>query len=177
MSRTDLLRELLRVTTSAREPAAREALAEAGVPLDCGSAWGFDYVEIDAYHYQPVPTGAPAVIVPHFEGGRLLDLVAVGLRSRSSRTLLGVCQVLGSDYLDHAREHHEPARFYSDPIDWYANGRAGAVIIDWRAMRHELRDLPGIASDDYATARWIDHALREPVSMPPIFVREACHAS
>lgn len=177
MTSIDLLSELLKVTTQARQPAARAELAHAAVPLDCGAAWGFDHVEIDAHHYQPAPCGTPAVIFPHFEGGRLLDLVAVGLRSRSSRTLLGICTVLGSDHLDRARERAEPVRFHADPIAWYANRRDGAVVIDWRAARHELRDLPGIACDDEMTARRIDRALREPVDLPPIYVREAPHAA
>lgn len=178
MTSGDLREELIRVCLNARHPEARSVLANAGVPLDCGQAWGFDYVEtIGSHHYQPDPAGAPAVIVPHFDGRKLVDLVAVGLRSRSCRTLRGVCTVLGSDHLDRARWGDQPARFYADPIAWFANGRDGAVVVDWRAARIQLADLPGIACDDEATARRIDDALRVPVDLPPIFVREACHAA
>lgn len=177
MTSLDLLRELVRVWLNARHPEARSVLADAGVPLDCGQAWGFDCVETDAYHYRHDPGGVPAVIVPHFEDRRLVDLVAVGLRQRSSRTLLGVCTILGSDHLDSARHRDRPARLYADPIDWYANRRDGAVVVDWRAARIKLSDLPGIACDEEATARRIDEALRVPMNLPPIFVREARHAA
>lgn len=177
MSNLDLLRELVRVCSAASHPDARATLAAAGVPLDCGSVWGFDHVEtIGAHHYQPDPAGAPAVIVPHFDSHKLVDLVAVGLRSRSCRTLTGTCTVLGSDHLDEARWRDEPARFYADPIAWFASGRDGAVVIDWQAARYELADLPGIACNDEGTARRIDEALRQPMPLPPIYVREACHA-
>lgn len=177
MSRTELLRELVRVTTQAREPTARQTLVDAGIPLDCGSAWGFDHVEIDVHHYYSAPSGLPAVIVPHFESGELVDLVAVGPRSRSCRTLLGVCTVLGSDSIERAKTHDEYLRLYADPIEWYAAGRVGAVIVDWRIAKYELRGLPGIACDDALTARRIERALRDPVDVPPIYVREACHAA
>lgn len=172
-----LLRELLQAHRKARQPEILGALHTCGLDINTGPVWGVDYVQADAHHYQPMPNGKSAVIVPYFVDGTLLDLVAAGLATRSSRTRRGVCTVLGGAWIDHARIVEEPVTIFPDPIEWLRNGRRGAVIVDWRSARYELADLPGIACSNSLIARRIDKALRIPAHVPPLFVRETRHAA
>ncbi|MFO1080571.1 MAG: hypothetical protein U1E23_08100 [Reyranellaceae bacterium] len=171
-----LLRELVRAHRNARRPDVRAALAACGLPLGQGPLWGVDFVEVTAHDYQPAPGGASAVIVPWFEDGELLDLVACSLATRACRTRTGLCVALGGEWLDHARQHRMPARLLADPIEWLRNGRRGCVPIDWRAAAYGLSDLPGIAASSPALARRVIDTLSRPLPVPPLFVPETRHA-
>lgn len=160
-----LLSELLRAYRTARSPELFRALSACGLRMSRGIVWGVDFVAIDRHHYAPEPGGKPAVIIPHFVDGRLLDLVAVGLRERSARTRLGVCVVLGEDALDWARDNQSTVRLHRDPIEWLRNDRHGAAIADWRGARLALLDLPSIACDAETAAR-IERVMRMPVRGP-----------
>ena len=140
-----LLRELLAARRTARLPELADALQACGLPIDGASTWGVGFVDIDSHNYAPAVGGKPAIIVPLFEGGALLDLIAVGLETRSTRTRRGLATVLGQEWLEHARETETAVRLFGDPIEWLRNGCRGAVVVDWRAARYELGDLPGIA--------------------------------
>src|SRR5580704_9988099 len=122
-----LLRELLQAHRTAwhsTHSGVGEALADCGLAKDQpGPLWGIDFVEIDAQHYQPVLDGKMAIIVPCFEDGALVDLVACGLATRSCRTRTGICTVLGREWLDHARDYGTAARLLPDPIEWLRNDR------------------------------------------------------
>jgi hypothetical protein len=123
-----LLRELLAAHRSARLPELAAALQACGLPIDTGPIWGVAFVEIDPHHYSPVAGGKPAIIAPLFEGGVLLDLVATGLETRTTRT------------------------------------------------RYALADVPGIACESEFLAKQVDRAMRQPVRLPKLFVREADRA-
>ena len=172
-----LLRELMQAHRKARQPEILAALRACDIDINTGPVWGVDHVQADAHHYAPAHDGKPAIIVPYIVDGALLDLVAAGLTTRSSRTRRGVCTVLGGAWLDHARINETPATIFPDPIEWLRNGRCGAVIVDWRSARYELADLPGIACSNSLLVNRVDKALREPVHVPPLFVREARHAA
>ena len=172
-----LLRELHAAHRKACRPEIRAALAACGLPVGEGPLWGVDFVEVTPHDYQPNPDGAASVIVPWFEDGVLLDLVACSLASRACRSRTGLCVVLGGEWLDHARAYQVPARLLADPIEWLRNGRRGCVPIDWRSAAHELADLPGIAASSPALARRLDAALRQPPRIPPIYVPEDRHAA
>jgi hypothetical protein len=153
-------------------------LKACGLPIDGPTIFGAALVEIiGAHNYAPADGGKPAIIVPLFEDGRLLDLVATGLGTRSARTRRGIATVLGREWLDHAKQTETAARLFSDPIGWLRNGRRGAVVIDWRAARYELGDLPGIVCENELLAKRVDRALREPSRLPQLFVREAHRAA
>lgn len=160
-----LLSELLRAYRTARTPDLFRALSACGLRMSRGIVWGVDFVAIDRHHYAPEPGGKPAVIIPHFVDGRLLDLVAVGLRERSARTRLGICVALGEENLDWARDSQSSVRLHRDPIEWLRNDRIGAAVVDWRGAKHALLDLPSIACDA-ATALRIESAMRAPVHVP-----------
>jgi hypothetical protein len=68
-------------------------------------------------------------------------------------------------------------RLFQDPIEWLTAGQCGAVVIDWRAARYELRDVPGIVCETELLAKRVDRALRQPSRLPQLFVREAHRAA
>jgi hypothetical protein len=172
-----LLRELLTAHRMARLPDLASALEACALPIDTGPTWGAAFVEIDAHNYAPAAGGKPAIITPLFDDGTLIDLVATGLETRSTRTRVGIATVLGFEWIDHARETATAVRLFADPIEWLRNGRRGAVIVDWRAARFVLADVPGIACESEFLAKQVDRAMRQPTHLPKLFVREADRAA
>ena len=136
-------------------------------------------MRVDAHHYAPEPGGKPALIIPHFEDGRLQDLVAVGLATRASRSRMGICSALGTNFIEKAREMETPLRLFADPIQWIKHRRHGACIIDWHLAHYILADLPaGIESEGgELLAAKVRKALDRPSRIPPIFVRETANAA
>jgi hypothetical protein len=175
---TRLFRELLAAHRTAENPERAAALQACGLPIYGPTIFGAALVEpIGAHNYALVAGGKPAIIIPFFENGRLLDLVATGLETRSTRTREGIATMLGREWIDHARDTETAARLFADPIGWLRNGRRGAVVIDWRAARYELADLPGIVCENELLAKRVDRALRQPSRFPQLFVREAHRAA
>lgn len=172
-----LFPELMAAHRTARLPGLADAVQACGLPIDGGPLWGISFVEIDPHHYAPAHGGKAAVIVPAFEDGRLLDLVATGLETRSTRTRAGVATVLGREWIDRAKDTETTVRLFGDPIEWLRNGCHGAVVIDWRAARYELGDVPGIACEGELLAKRVENALKRPVCIPQLFVREARRAA
>lgn len=168
-----LLLELVAAHRKARREDLAGALDACGLHQYVGPIFGVEFVAYDTHHWAPEPGGKPALIVPHFEDGRLLDLVAVSPRSRACRTREGVCTVLGGEWLDHARDYDTAARIYPDPLSWLLAGRRGAVIVDWRAARHVLADVPALECTAKALAERIDKAMRQPVNVPRLVVSHA----
>jgi hypothetical protein len=169
-----LFPELLAAHKLARKHDLQDALAACGL-TQTGPMWGIAFVSVDPHHYTPSPGGKPAIIVPGFVEGELIDLVATGLETRAIRTRCGVAAVLGEEWLDHARETESAARLFPDPVEWIRNGRRGAVIIDWRVARFALADVPRLNCESDRLARQVDESLRLPVHIPQIFVRESRH--
>jgi hypothetical protein len=173
---TALLRELLAAHRTARSPELAAALQACGLPVDGPSTWGVSFVDIDPHHYAPAG-GKAAIVTPLFADGALLDLIATGLATRSTRTRLGAATMLGRQWIDHAKDTETAVRLFGDPLEWLRNGCRGAVVIDWRAARYELADLPGIACENEMLAKRVEHALKQPARIPQLFVREAHRAA
>jgi hypothetical protein len=167
-----LLRELLTAHRIARTPDLATALQACGLPIDSGPAWGVAFVEPSGPHYTPREGGKPAIIVPVFDGGELIDLTATGLETRRTLTRLGIASVLGQDAIDRAKDGETYVYLFSDPIEWLRNGGRGAVVLDWSVARFALADLPAIACATEFLAARIDKELRQPLAVPPLFVRE-----
>jgi len=167
-----LLLELFAARRRLDDPELAATMGACGLQTDRGPLWGVDFVTVDQHHYEPAPDGRPAVIVPCFDGGELVDLVAVGLRARTCRTRTGVCTVLGRDAIDDAKDCGGAVEILTDPIAWLQNGRRGACVVDWRAARHELADVPSIECTSQALADRIDRAMRKPVDVPQIVVSD-----
>jgi hypothetical protein len=174
---TPLFIELLAARRTAQAPELAAALQACGLPIDTGGAWGVAFVDIDSHNYAPAAGGKAAIITPLFADGALLDLIATGLATCSTRTRLGVATMLGREWIDHAKATETAVRLFGDPIEWLRNGCRGAVVIDWRAARYELADLPGIACENEMLAKRVEHALKQPARIPQLFVREAHRAA
>jgi hypothetical protein len=170
-----LFPELLAARRTARLPELAAALQACGLPVT--TVWGVSFVEIDAHHYAPVVGGKPAIITPLFQEGVLLDLIATGLQTRSTRTRAGIATVLGREWIDHAKAAETTVRLFGDPIEWLRNGGRGAVVVDWRAARHVLADVSGIACETEFLAAQVERAMRQPVCLPKLFVRETNRAA
>jgi len=172
-----LLRELVTAHRLIRQPHYAEDFRRCGIDINGGLILGLTAIDFDDHHYAPAPGGKGALIIPHFQGNTLIDLVAVGLETFTCRTRTGIATVLGAEHIERARERGTVVRLFKDPIDWLRNGRRGACIVDWRAARHVLADVPGVACDDEITAAKIDR-LRQPAPVVPrIFVREPANAA
>lgn len=180
MSRTPinpLLCELVAAHRTARREDLAQALDACGLRQTGGPIFGVEFVAIDANNYAPEPNGKPAVIVPYFEGGELVDLVATGLATRTCRTREGLCVALGMDAIEEARWNEGQLRLYADPLEWLRHGRQGACVIDWRAARHALADVAAIVCSSDMLAARVEKALSQPVRLPTLYVREAAHAA
>src|SRR4051812_16701651 len=99
-----LLWELVAAHRNARREDLAQALAACGLRHPGAPIFGVEFVTIDANNYAPEPGGRAALIVPHFDNGELLDLVATGFATRTSHTREGLCVALGTDHIDRARE-------------------------------------------------------------------------
>lgn len=169
---TALLRELLAAHRIARHPEVAAALAPLCLPADGVPLWGLQSVVVEHGHYAPDPAGRPAIIVPVADDGRMIDLAATGLASRRIATRTGLGTILGQAALDRALVHQVPLHLFGDPIEWLQHRGAGAVVLDWRAAAFVLADLAGIACTSALLAGRVDKALRQPLRVPPLFVRE-----
>jgi hypothetical protein len=174
---TPMMRELLIAHRTARSPELAAALQTFGLPVSTGPVWGVSFVEIAPHNYAPGAGGKPAIIVPLFVDGELHDLVATGLATRQTRTREGIATVLGREWIECAKIYETAVRLFGDPIEWLRNECRGAVVVDWRAARYELADLPGIVCENELVAKRVDRALRQPSRLPQLFVRDANRAA
>jgi hypothetical protein len=172
-----LLVELQAAYAIAQRPELSEALAACGLRPG-GPVWGVDFVAFDSHHYAPAPGGKAAVIAPVFASDgdimEIVDLVACGLETRAMRTRSGVATVLGGQWVDMARETGGPLRLFPDAVEWLRNRGRGAVILDQRAARFALADVPAVNwCGDEKHARQLRHAMERPATIPQFFIREA----
>lgn len=167
-----LLSELISAHRTARRPELVEALEACGLPALGVPVWGVEFVEVAADYYQPRRCGHPAIIIPVFQDGELIDLTATGLATRRTAIRMGVASMLGQDAIDRATDAGTHLQVFSDPIEWLRNRCNGAVVLDWQAAGFALADVTAIACASELIAKKIDNAMRQPVRIPQLFVRE-----
>jgi hypothetical protein len=167
-----LLNELIAAHRTARLPPLVEALEACGLPVLGVPVWGVEFVELAGDYYQPRRGGHPAIIIPVFQDGELIDLTATGLATRRTVIRMGIASMLGQDAIDRATDDGTHLQVFSDPIEWLRNRCNGAVVLDWQAAGFALADVTAIACASELIAKKIDNAMRQPVRMPRLFVRE-----
>ena len=172
-----LLRELTAANRNLRDPEVAAMLEEIGLSTTRGRLWGVNRVTVDAGWYDPDPAGRAAIIVPVFEDHRLIDLVATGLASRRIARRDGCGVILGHTALECALYCEETLHLRRDPIEWLQRGGTGAVVLDWRRAPYILTELAGIACSSSELAAQVDKTLRQPLRVPPLFVRKARRAA
>ena len=159
------LRELLQAFRIARDPQLEDSLAACGLTQG-GPIWGFDLVEFSHLTYQPISGGDSALIVPVFEDGRIIDLVACRISDRFTATRHGIARALGEDWIERAVLRKTRLRLHSDPVRWLVNGRYGAVVLDWSQAGFLFDGLEGIVCDSPSLANRV-HATTRRMTHPP----------
>jgi hypothetical protein len=105
------------------------------------------------FHWSFTPThaGGLAVVLPVYERGRLVDLLAV---ARHDHTVWGCCTGAGqyAGRIDmHRLDATRPVRLYKAPINWLLANCEGILPLA-KAFFPQLQHAPGIVGDD------IEHA-------------------
>ena len=176
MSR-DISRELKELSLSA-SPLLLQRLKTLGVPWSTIANMGARHffggstraVDTEDGLYAPSQDGAPHLILPVFEDGELVDLVAF----RSEQPLawllrLGVGWSLG--LLDGFERHgwEQEVRLWASPLDWLRADCDGLCILDWSAPEViNLASLPNIRCQDEHLAERLKVALTRPYRLPTI---------
>jgi hypothetical protein len=101
-----------------------------------------------------------------------VDLCATDLRGRRTATRSGLSNFLGWDAVDHALLHQSCLHLFADPIAWLNGHCEGAVVLDWKSSIYVLSDLVAISFDNDLLARGVLQALKRPLPVPELFVRE-----
>jgi len=142
-----------------------------------GIPWGVGSIELvgrDLYAPRP-DDGIRCLLIGVVERGELVDLAAIGPRSRTVRTRLGWAAVLGEDAIDRARwagslvadalaaGRPDPTagaitlRLVADPLAWILRPHDCAFVIDWTRVHYALADVPDVAcstTEVAARLRW-----------------------
>jgi len=162
-----LLRELLRALKVAREPKLQGVIAARGLTHDI-PAWGLDFVEFTGLTYRPLLGGDGALIVPVFDEGLMVDLVACRVSDRRTATRHGIARALGENWIDRAILDRTALSLFSDPLRWLMAGRQGAVVLDWHQAPFLFDGLGEITCDSPALANRV-HVITRRMARPPRF--------
>lgn len=129
--------------------------------------------DVGGGYYTPSDCGPRRLIVPVYEDGTLIDLLALSSADPDQWLVrTGLASFLGLLEGWHYR-HWEPVTIHRNPLAWLAAGGEGLCPIDWHSPDLErLRDLPGLIVNDGELAGKLKTALSRPRSIPPIFISE-----
>jgi hypothetical protein len=142
-----ILGELIAAARHRHAPASDYALQRLGIATCRAPLWGIDHIvpEGEGYRLADRPGfGDAAFIVPAFEHGGLVDLVAETIVPCSRYMRLGSAAVINFDAIDAARHTGELLLVFERVRQWLRGGCHGAVVIDWRRAAHELDGVRGI---------------------------------
>ena len=119
----------------------------------------------------PTDGGAPRLIVPCYERGEIIDLIALHPNKPDEwwhRN--GLAAILGADLLATCVKDR-PLDVVSNPLDWIAKGGNAVCVLNWAAPYHELsplRDWPELRVDSPVLARTVRQYLSRPHPIPTI---------
>lgn len=129
--------------------------------------------------YEPDPDGHPHLVLPVYEDGELVDLVAFRSELPDKWMLrTGLGWALGvEDGLPRLYErsfwHTEPLSLSATPLDWLRGGAKGLCVLDWEAPElAELSDFTAVQCPDATIAAVLRKALTKPPRLPNISVGE-----
>lgn len=136
-------------------------------------------VDRDEGRFAPDPHGARKLIVPVYENGELIDLVALSTEAPdewSLRTGAGLALGLFDGWEPYRWQNSVPLQ--RDPLSWLVSGGLGLCVVNWDAPElYLINDLPGITVPDAAFAATLSRCLSRPAKIVPIIVREMRHAA
>ena len=120
--------------------------------------------------YFPDPDGEPHLLLPVYEDGELLDIVAFQSTVPDKWLLrCGNGWALGVEggFSRHCWEGS--ARLAATPLDWLRYGAKGLCVLDWSAPEvSNLADLTAVECSDPALAQLLRKALTKPPRIPAI---------
>ena len=163
-----LLRELVKASQMAQQSAFARSLKEFGLTNLVIPYWGIATVTVGREFYQPDEGGKLAVIVPAFEHGRIVDLVACSFETSQVRTRKGIASVLGHEWIDDAKLGLEPLKVFDDVFSWLRGRCRGVVVLDFDAAPRLLRDVPSLHCESPAMAQVLTETFGWPQPDPPI---------
>lgn len=116
--------------------------------------------------YEPSEDGPLNVIVPVFDGGEIIDLIALRPSEPTGwRWRTGDGWALGLDLL----EGDSPIELVANPITWLAKAGAAFCLLDWTlpvSRWARLRDAPPLVTNDDLLWHRINNA--SAASIPPL---------
>ena len=115
--------------------------------LTVRKVWGLSWVVPEEGTYRPAvdgEIGRSAIIVPAFEGGELVDLIAEGLASRRLLPRTGAATMIGHDAVECAKALREPLFVFDRPSGWLRGHCLGVVVLNWN-IGFELEGVRRIA--------------------------------
>lgn len=134
--------------------------------------FGVDRIDVDdSARWWPVEDGKAALLIPVYERGEMIDIVAF----RSSQPArwwwrVGCGSLLGADLLNDGW-HEDAVRVVSTPLDWLAVGGDAVCVLDWQCPDYELspmRDRDELACDTPILAARLRRRLAQPRKVPNI---------
>lgn len=124
--------------------------------------------------YVPDPDGELHLVLPVYEDGGLVDLVA--FRSATPDKWLlrtGLGWALGLEWDLSGHDWAEPVRLDATPLDWLRAGAGGLCVLDWEAPELcDLANLSAVHCPDATIAGLLRNALTKPPRLPDISVGE-----
>lgn len=125
--------------------------------------------------YEPDPDGQPHLLLPVYEDGELVDLVAFRSDAPDKWMLrTGNGWALGLDEGWGMLHNGDPLRLSATPLDWLRNEATGLCVLDWEApeLTVELADFAAVQCPDATIAGLLTEALTQPSRLPSISVGE-----
>lgn len=131
-------------------------------------------VDVGEGLFAPSPDGRRSMVVPVYENGQLLDLVAFST-STPDDWLLRTGAGLALGLIDGFEPHTWGAsvHLHKTPMDWLRAGGDGLCIVDWSAPDIYLfNDLPHITVDDDGLRSQLVAAVQRPAHIVPVSVKK-----
>ncbi len=166
-----LINELTAALGKATTKTHVDRLIGLGLPPAAVDMCGTALIQPDGELYQPDDAGPEALVVPVFDSGETIDLLAFNLSNPDRWWLrLGVAAYLGGDALGDA-VMDEPVRAFKTPLSWLrASAPAdGLVVIDWDTAPQDLA-YRNIVAEDLAHGEDLVRRLTVPALRPCVRV-------
>jgi len=158
-----------RVRAAGVEPEALARLGMRQLPFGALSI-GTD----DANRFWPDPDGFPAMIVPVYERGVMIDVIAFRTAEPARWWWrIGCAAMLGYDVLNASVWPGDRLRVVTTPLGWLAAAGEAVCLLDWSLPDHELSpmcDFAGLDCDTPFLASRLRKRLSQPRRVPPISI-------
>ena len=166
-----LIDELLGALGSVMAETHVDRLLSLGVPPEATVMCGRARIQSDGDRYQLDDDGLEVTILPCFDGGETIDLLAFAPADPANWWLRrGEAVFVGGDALGDT-VMDEPVRVFRTPLSWLRAGAPadGLVVLDDEIARRELA-YHSVVAEDLAHGLELDRRLTIPAQRPQICV-------